>query len=667
MKALDVARNSLLCSLIVLVLAAPATAGLFGSVGRALGIGGDVGKALDFVDGLSPGAGGATDSILGAPANAAFGTAINKWSDANDKTIDKLGVTNDRTVAKLIQGLEGVQAAISADVDSLNYAITAAVSSLDDALDKNIEKLDNSLTDQTQRLDTVFQKQVSTFFVLGRVLITVAIVGGFVFAVNRLILTASSGGGIGHQIRVHLKPIFIAVAFSALSILLTWLLPDPSRIAKIEDAYKKTYQRALRFEDFANAHTSAAQLLVLKPESSEYRAWTLKASAMRDLLLRPTTLLQEDKISSVYLKLGQVNYYRKDAGLAEDGDVAAVYGLSEGIRAKREIDYIAATISMLHARDLLLKDGDRPDQILDIKRATEEAAAQLISLSLPMDMLKFATQGLRMQSEFSEDARDSLVSTYEKAIGQSISYIPPNKAHISTASPASVRELGETLRQKLILRAFYRNLTAKYFSFLEAHLRAKTAGASAEASSDATAAFCALQRYYRDWHSENYRAYGANTAFVSGLLSGPFVLLARSHVLQGGGNACKAPLDELAVKTQIDITTQWVTPLTTVKLPSTSKGAALLKNAAKAVQDRQNESFAEFEKAFLALKDSTPEDRAKVALRAAEMAAVLGLYIEKNGFQIPAVHHLRVIYGTAASIEEWRAASRAFLESRLGT
>jgi hypothetical protein len=673
-------------ALLVLLISVPlmASAGLFGAVGSALGISGDVGKALDFADGLLPGGGGPTDAILGAPANAAFGGAINKWSEANEKSISKLGETNDRTVAKLLTGLQTLQAGLESDIEAIDAALSTSIATLDDSLDKNIEKLDNSLTDQTQRLDTVFQKLTSTFFFLGRVLLTVIILGGLVYSAFKTILSTPDIQSLGHLVTKRRGTVIAVALVAGIALGLTWLVPDPGRLTTLENRFASTYDRSIRLEDFTNAQQSASQLTVLRPDSSKYRSWNIKAAALRDLVLRPTILGSDDRVNSLYVRLGQVNEYRKEDELGEDPDVLATYALIGGLKAKRELDYVASSIAFQHALEVGEKSISSPHyiaQLVSLSRATTE---QLRLVPLPPDMLKFALGGPlggAAESAAQKAGREALAAQYAAFVARQ----PSKAVEASTGtSPAtslsSMTELFNTLHQKLVVRAFYQKLTAKYFTYLYALAGAAAPGASVQAQNEVITAYCTLNLYYRDWTSANYRRYGQSLSFVSNFLSGPYVILARAQTLNKTPNACHGYTDS-DIKARSDVVAQWLTPLTIKQMQQTGKGAILLRAAAKLTAASQNAALDYYETSFAALKDiqdtnvsslSDPEARAtksKAVIALAELSAVLGIFAESEGGPVPAVFFLKNIYRTSSDVvpeEQWRQAVLAFLEGRFG-
>jgi hypothetical protein len=680
--------------LLVVLISVPtaASAGLFGSIGSALGIGGDVGNALNFADGLLPGGGGPTDEILGAPGKAAFGEAINKWSEANEKSIKKLGETNDRTVAKLLQGLDGVvnalQAGLASDIDAIDASLSSSIATLDDSLEKNIEKLDNSLTDQTQRLDTVFQKQTSTFFFLGRVLLTVIILGGLVFSAFRTILDSPDMQSLGHLFAKRRGSVMSVFFVAAVALGVTWLVPDPGRLTTLENRFSSTYDRSIRLEDFTNAQQSASQLTVLRPDSSKYRSWNIKAAALRDLVLRPTILGSEDRVNSLYVRLGQVNEYRKEDSLGEDPDVLATYALIGGLKAKRELDYVAISIAFRHALDVGLKSNSSPHYIAHLVQLSRSTAEQLRLVSTPLEMLRFAlmqhTGGGAPDSPVRKVGREALVAQYAEFIAQQPSAPGGADAGISPAtSLSSFTELFNTLRQKLLIRSFYQKLTAKYFAYLYSLARAAAPGTSAQTSAQAQlevlTAYCNMNFYYRDWAAENYPRYGHSLSFVANLLSGPFVIISRAQALNKIPNACQGYSDA-DMKIKADIIAQWLTPLTALKMQQTGKGATLLKASAKLTSETQNAALNYYESSFSTLKDiqdvninsltdpAVNATKSEAIISLAELSAILGIYAEQGNEVIPAVFFFKKTYKTGESVSEdrWRRATLAFLEGRFG-
>lgn len=674
-------------------IALPASAGLFGSIGNALGISGDVGKGLGFVDGFLPGGGGPTDSILGAPGKAAFGEAINKWSDANDKSIAKLGETNDRTVTKLLQGLEGVsttlQAALTSTVEDLDAALSTSVAALDESLEKNVEKLDNSLTDQTQRLDTVFQKQTSTFFFLGRVLLTVAIFAGLVYAAYKIALAAPDINSFRQIFIKRRIGVISSLGITTIALAVTWLVPDPGRLKQLEERYTNTYSRSLRIEDFANAQYSASQLTILRPDSALYRAWNLKSAALRDLVLRPTLLTSEEKVNGLYVRLGQVNAYRQEIKLPPDADVIFTVALIDAVKAKTELDHAAAALAMTYAGELAAKQRD--DKSLNIEhfeRLSNEIVTHMRRATVPIELLKEATQGKPLvsldqeESVLYEDGRLAFTKTYEAfALARSgaSEKSAMKKSPALPLSSSSFTEIANTVRQKLVLRIFYRNLTAKYYLYLDALAKANAPGASVEMQNSATTAYCSLNVFYKQWFDDNYAKYGGSLSFTSNLLTGPFVILQRAIALNKTPNACAA-IPDGAIASQANIVDRWLVPLTTLKMQQTGKGAVLLKTAAKVNSDRQNAALIEYEKAFALLKDvqdtniaqigdqAVRSQKASAVVDLAELSAILGIFTETDGKLVPAVFALKTKYQTKGVVddERWRRAYQAFLECRFG-
>jgi hypothetical protein len=685
------------CLVLALVLSTgivlPVSAGLFGSIGNALGISGDIGKGLSFADGFLPGGGGPTDSILGAPAKATFGEAINKWSDANDKSIGKLGETNDRTVAKLLQGLEAVsttlQATLTSTVEDLDAALSTSVAALDESLEKNVEKLDNSLTDQTQRLDTVFQKQISTFFFLGRVLLTVAIFSGLIYSAYKIALAAPDINSFGQIFVKRRVGVISSLIITAVALAVAWLVPDPGRLKQLEERYTKTYGRSLRIEDFANAQYSASQLTILRPDSALYRAWNLKSAALRDLVLRPTMLTSEEKVNGLYVRLGQVNAYRQEIKLPPDADVIFTVALIDAVKAKTELDHAAAALAMTYARDLAAKQRD--DESLSIEhfeQLSNDIVAHMRRVAIPIELLRDATQGKplvsldQLEAALYEDGRLAFIKNYE-AFALVASGGPEKRAMKTSPalslSSSSFTEIANTVRQKLVIRLFYRNLTAKYYLYLDALAKANAPGAAVEMQHRAITAYCSLNVFYSQWFDENYAKHGGSLSFTSNLLTGPFVILQRAISLNKTPNACAA-IPDASIAAQANIVDRWLVPLTTLKMQQVGKGAVLLKTAAKVNFERQNGAFAEYEKAFAVLKDiqdpniaqigdqAAKLQKAEAVVNLAELSAILGIFVEIEGNMTPAVLALKKKYQTNGVVddERWRRAYQAFLECRFG-
>jgi hypothetical protein len=675
------------CAVIsIMIFSIPASGGLFSSVGNALGIGGDVGKALDAADGLLPGGGGATDQILGAPGKAVFGDAIKKLGETNDKSIAKLGETNDRTVQKLLDGLGQVQAALSMDLQTIDATLSTSISSLDDTLSRSIDALNNSLNDQTLRLDTVFEKQTSSFYLIGRILLTVVIVGGLVLFAYKVVLNSPNMSKLKHLIAERRSPVFVSLAICIVALAATWLVPDSGRLKKLEQNYSNAYSRSLHVEDYTGAETAASQLTVLRPESSIYRSLELKATAFRDLILRPTLLESEDKILNLYVQMGQVNEYRKENQSTEDPDISSAYGLIAGLRAKREFDYSGVAIAFRHTVDLVAADPSH--QITEDANLREIAIAfnsKLRELALPVDMFEFVIQepndkNVKSAIRMSSQSKQAFLDQYSKSLEAVPSNAASAKQTLESYPINSFGELSNTLSQRIYIKSFYRNLTARYNAYLDALAASKAAGAAAQKASEATNKYCELQTYYNTWYKESTSKYSGSLTFVTNLLSGPYVIVARSQALNKTPNACNAIADT-AISQQADVSGQWLTTLISMRLARDSKGAILLRSAAKLNMDAQNAAFAEYEKLYEAKKDvagtditsvanpTSRQSQAETVISLAETAAVLGLYSQMDGKIVPAAYQLRVQYKTEGlvDIERWRQAEKAFLENQAGT
>lgn len=682
-----IGRFALSWAIVLIVLCSlPASAGgLFSSVGNALGIGGDARKALDVADGLLPGAGGATDQILGAPGKAVFGDAIKKLGETNDKSIAKLGETNDRTVQKLLDGLGQVQAALQMDIQTIDATLSTAIQSLDDTLSRSIDALNNSLTDQTLRLDTVFEKQTSSFYLFGRILLSVVIVGGLVLTAYKVVLNSPSMSKLQHLIAERKSSVFVAIAIGVIALAATWLVPDPGRLRKLEGNYVNAYSRSLHVEDYTGAETAASQLTVLRPDSALYRSLELKATAFRQLILRPTLLDSEDRILNLYVQMGQVNEYRKEGGSTEDPDIAAAYGVITGLRARREFDYTGAAIAFQHALDLVGADPSRQStEDANLQEIATVFNARLRELALPVDMFEFVIQepsdaNVSSAIRMSAQTKQAFLDQYSKSLEASPQSVAPAKQPFESYPVNSFAELSETLNQRISIKSFYRNLTARYNAYLDALVASKAAGASAQKANEATNRYCELQGYYNQWYKE-HAAYGGSLTFVSNLLAGPYLIVSRTQALNKTPNACSA-LPDAAISQQADVAGQWLGTLISMRLARDGKGALLLRSAAKLTMDAQNAAFAEYEKIYDGKKDITGTDitsiadpasrrsQAETIISLGEMSAVLGLYAQADGKNVPAVYQLRAQYKTdgLVDIERWRRAEKAFLENQAGT
>jgi hypothetical protein len=383
-------------ALLLVCIPAATNAGLFGGISKALGIGGDVGKAMNFADGLLPGGGGVTDDILGAPAKAAFGKAIQDWQAANEKSIKTLGETNDRTVDKLLAGLNSLRNDVSFDIDKLSDSLATTVASLDESLDRNITALDSNLTGQTSRLDTIFEKQTNTFFFLGRVFLTVLICGGCFFGLY--LIAASLQNFVSYkkafeEKRVPLTAMFI-LGISGL--ILTWIWPDPAKLGELQEQYAGSYSKALEFEDFPQAYASAAQLVVINQANKSYRGNEIKARAFRDFFMRPTGILDDQRLSTLFGMLAQADEYHKAYAGVSDPDIMSLYSLIGSIRADNPGAVMSSAIATSEAYRLYNEGGNADEVRLPaLKAQTEHALIKLRAISLPSEFVDVAITGIK--------------------------------------------------------------------------------------------------------------------------------------------------------------------------------------------------------------------------------------------------------------------------------
>lgn len=643
----------------------PTEAGLFGSIGNALGIHGDVGNALNFADGFIPGGGGPTDSILGVPANAAFGTAIKNWGDTNARSIQKLGETNDNTVKKLLAGLNQLQGDVSADIDKLSDSLNSAVGTLDDSLDKNITTLDNDLSSQTSRLDTIFQRQTNTFFFLGRVFLSALIVGALMSGLIRLAGNIPERDSIWTYFKQHRVAVCATVGVGLMGLVAAWIWPDPSHLSILEKQYRHSYQTAISFEDFQRSYNDASQLSVLDQTNDMYRAWEIKNKTYRDVFLRPTELQSDSRIAATFASLSQSNDYYVNSNKSSDPDVVGLYALISGIKAGNEGAILSASIATAEAARLYnTATSESTFQISAMKNQTYSAMRLFQSSPLPIDFVRIA---------FSEAAGQSAILSDQYA--KSIMARVPSVSKMDGGGEEmyqvnSIGQMGNTFRDKMIVRKFYKGFSAKYFELLMARAIASGSGAD-DAKSEVIKRYCELFGYYDKWSADNFAQNSDDPVFVSNYLAGPFEIPARSTALQGAStNACKG-LPEEKIKIYADQISLWTDPLSAHVPPGSRKGVALIRSAASISKAQQDAAFSAFEGSAdgmaVLFAQGTGADlatRHDRLLQFADQAAVLGLSAESgDGSYIPAVFDLYRQFGSALTLGEWRRAFLAYLQS----
>lgn len=638
--------------------------GLLSAVTQALGVKGDVGEAIHTLDSFS-------SQLGGEPGKAAFGGAIADWSDTNNKSIDKLGETNDRTVAKFLSSIDrsnlAFQSGNKENINLFSDELNNSISNLDESLSKNIDRLNNSLTDQTLRLDTVFQKQISTFFLIGRIILTVIIFGGLTFTVLQIILGASDINSVRELFKQKKSISILALAVSIIALLITWKAPEPKNLESLEDKYNKAYQRSLQLEDFSYSQNNASQLTVLKPESDIYRSWNLKSEVFRDLVLRPTMLLSQDQLFTLYVKLGQATAYRYDAKLGNDPDIITAHALIDAITAKSELDYAKAAIFFQDAIEVKKKkENDQSIEHLD--EIAKEFLYRIQSISFPYEMLDEAlTESNEIQVKKIPE-KEALLRLYKKFINT----IPKSPSEENTSPNltiylSSFSEFSETLRQKLIVKKFYQELTAKYYAYLQS-LSSPPIQKGQDLVKDSNKIFCDLEVYYQKFLLENYQTNNQNIAFISKLFTGPFTILERVQKLSNLTStptitACSAISNEDIIK-QSNFVDTWLPNIKSSKIVKDGKAMKFLKDLILTNQQNQNTALTDYEKLFTSSKNlfdynidlvQDPLDRkarANAIFELAKFSSVLGIYIEDNKKIVPAAFYIKHKYQTSTEVTE---------------
>lgn len=521
----------------------PAAAGLFGSIGGALGIGGAVGDALGFADKLLPGGGGVTDDILGAPAKSVFGGAIRDWKDANSQSIDKLGQTNDTTVKKLISGLGEVQAdfnkGLQENVLLFSDRLDGTIGALDLTLQSNIDRLDNSLNNQTGRLDTVFEKQTNSLFTLGRVLLTVLIVGFGFFGVINILSDSKEAKSVRDIFNANRVKISVT-AFLAITFLgLTWLWPNPTRISDLQDQLIAGYEKSLSYDDYVGADYSASQLQILNPDDALFRSYELKSRAMRDLFYRPTVLLNSDKFYDMMSALSRADRWHLDATKQNDPDIASLFTLLSMQSFKTNADFMRAIVIANKANEIFAL-GSADNNWRSINNS-----------------LAFAARGLTIESGSLRDALDGAPQEdIEKVIKEftteSLTWAKSN-SRSGRIDYSPVDQMQAATINKLVTDILYRNLLSYYFD----EQLLKISGAPIADQRDQA---CRAFKYFLDWQAAEFLPRHGSETFVAQLLSGPYTVLSKLKATLPSADACPH-ISDAAIASLADPSSLWIAAL----------------------------------------------------------------------------------------------------------
>jgi len=652
--------------------------GFFGWAADRLGVGGSVGDGMRFLDGLVPGSGGATDQILQLPGKEVFGGAVKDWGNTNSRLIAQLGATNDRTVEKLLQGLDRISTTITGKLDTLADALGTTVQNLDESLAKNIQRLDDSLTTQTGRLDTVFQKQTKMFVFLGRIIITVLVLGALIQTLLRL---ASARASVPAP---QQRSALIAVgSISAVALAVVWLWPDPSGLKTLEGNYRRSYIRALDVEDFQRAAFNASQLNILAPDNAIYRAWDLKSQGLREFFYRPTVMLSDDQFNELFAQFAEADDYVKDVTKNPDADIVALRTLAESARNHRVSDYVIESISTEKANALYSALPDGTPVVKSIREEIVKHQARLRTMNVPPDLLSLALLTGDVPAS-QRSGREALVEEYRRVYSETPK--PPAKeapAAQSTAddtdtlSLGSVAALGRTLDDQGAIASFYHRLTAQYYSFLTATANSKRAGATAQDQKAPVESFCSFFEFYRDWFNSNVRPRSQDITFIANYLSGPFMIVNRAAALRPTpASTCNRVSDTemQQLSTQVDLL---IKPLEGNVVRTGQNGAKLLRATAELVAQQQTKAFAEFEKYVAALAtfpslDALPPGEAKYTQPIKDIvqaSAILGIYAPSKSGEgyVPVIWQLHEVASPKGYLSdtEWQQAALAYLDSRI--
>lgn len=632
-----------------------------------------MGKAMSFADGLLPGGGGVTDDILGAPAKATFGKAIQDWQAANEKSIKMLGETNDRTVDKLLTGLNALRADVSFDIDKLSDSLANTVASLDESLDRNITSLDSNLTGQTSRLDTIFEKQTNTFFFLGRVFLTVLICGGCFFGLYQV--AASLQNFVSYKRAFQEKKVpLTAIFFLGLGgLILTWVWPDPAKLGELEDQYSGSYAKALEFEDFPQAYTSAAQLVVIDQSNKSYRGNEIKARAFRDFFLRPTGILDDQRLGTLFGMLAQADEYHKEYADVSDPDIMSLYALIGSIRADNPGAVMSSAVATAEAYRLYNEKGNADEVHLPaLKVQTAHALLKLRKISLPPEFVDIAITG--SMPNYSENEQ-AFIDQYKKFLAIELPREVLREKDHGLGSVSSVSQFGSLLDNQLTVRRFYAELTAQYTRYLISQSIARAPGGSSEQAGVATKNYCKIFEFYRDWYNNNFDKFSEDPTFVANYLEGPFLILSRATAVYGDSSSACTKLSAADIAKFGDQVNLWTNSLQNHLGQNKKVGVNLMKSAANASAVFQLAALAEFEKTTLdagsllisgAASDTPSQEK---LLDLVEKSAMLGFYsFDADNNVVPMPYGLYRMFGTTGLSTKtlWRTNFIRFLQSNWG-
>jgi hypothetical protein len=625
-----VATRHLLAVVALLAIAAPVSAGLLGSIGNAFGIGGDVGKGLGFIDSVLPG-GNTFNDVVGAPGGAVFGKAIKDWKEANNESIQKLGVTNDETVRKLVAGLGKVQndltKGLELNITQLTDGLSASIASLDDSLRQNLERLDNSLTSQTARLDTVFQKQTSSLFQIGQILITVFVVIGTFYALSRIISTSGEKLGWVDILKKTKARTAVVITLAVVFVVGTWLWPDPSGAAALTTKFRESYAKSMNYEDYLGASVTASQLAVLAPVDPLIRSYELKSRALRELFFRPTVLLKPDELVEVLRVLAKADQWRMDATKKNDPEVASALALVSFQSFDSNIDLMRAVTLLRNAVKSFGEVGDNAD--IEPESNGENGSETSISRWRIADArLVQAVSGLSVDPDVIQLGlpnipTDKIATLQKEFVPQLLTSVAGKNPDETGPVYSPIADLTTSTVNRVEVAKFYRQLLSFYFD----HQLAKLRDAS---QADVTETACKAFRYTVSWHDSTFSRRPPGQ-LVPALLAGPSTVLYRLKEALGASNPCSA-LTEASFVRFADARKFW---LSTFSAGVTGAGSTNLTRLATAVADKEKVAFDEFEKLSSTVKTdlaiASPDaaqlqNRKSAVMQWLEAATVLGLH-----------------------------------------
>ena len=638
---------------IVLIAAVPMLAhggGLgLGRIARAVGIGGDVGRALDRVDDAVGKGSKLIRGFMDLPGEALFGGAIREWRTANEQVVDRLGRTNDATVEKLVGGLDSVS---SRSIAQLGDELDASIESLDGALRVAVLDLDQSLSSQTLRLDAVLEKQATTLYRLVLYSFLAILFVSFVIAAVGLVTTLRGSQTIERGRAVY-RNATIALA-CAVGIVLALTETDPLGYEKRVRQAEKSYDFAMGQEDFARARNEGAVLTALEPSNDEYARLHRRALLFRNVTARPTLLHREEGLSQLLGDLAQ--------GDAEsDPDVRALMMLIGAVRSQTERDVLH--VQLLAAT---LADPDTSADASEQRSTTDRArvpslrssigrvAPILGSLLLPKELLDRALLS-GQDSLHIERITSSLTRV-------AVPFFEAFGNDSATRSYSVLDDLVEIAQLRLLVRSYYRELSARAMHLLYLDAQGTTN------INEKNTSYCDLMTFADSAHSKLTGFTSQELVLGSAMLTGPFSMIRLAKAVHSRDSCPRLdPQRLLAITDPIGLLTRSVGVSTSARR---AQAFELLRRTAVITEASQRVALdtlrARYKKYVLVrtLEDTT---RATAIWNLAQVSAIAGIYVypgeNAGGTPIPLSLLLYRKHEQALTTKQWQEVFRMLLAS----